>query len=107
MAYWTHTKDPIGCFVEKDVGNHFEYSHNDDPFSWCEDFPHKIWVGGVVNDQGYRYGLVKKTVAYILTNDEDGNDVKVDDMVNSKSEFSKINHSFVGIATDVDHWVIE
>jgi hypothetical protein len=24
-------------------------------------------------------------------------------MVNPKSEFGKINHSFVGIATDVDH----
>ena len=57
MTYYTHTKDPIGCFTEKEVGNYFEYSNNDDPFHWCEDFPHKIWVGEVVG-QGYRYGIV-------------------------------------------------
>ena len=27
MAFQTYTKDPIGMFVEKEVGNHFEYSH--------------------------------------------------------------------------------
>ena len=70
MAYWTHTKDPIGCFVEKDVGNHFEYSLNNERESWC-DFPHKIWVGGLVNDQGYRYGTVKKTVAYVAVDEDD------------------------------------
>ena len=71
MAYYTHTKDPIGVFVEKDVGNFFEYSHNDDPVSVCEDFPHKIWVGGIVNDQGWRYANVKKTVAYIVTDEDE------------------------------------
>jgi hypothetical protein len=71
MAYYTHTKDPIGVFVEKDVGNFFEYSHNDDPVSVCEDFPHKVWVGGVVNDQGWRYANVKKTVAYIVTDEDE------------------------------------
>ena len=70
MAYWTHTKDPIGVFVEKDVGNHFEYSLNGERESWC-DFPHKIWVGGLVNDQGYRYGTVKKTVAYVAVDEDD------------------------------------
>ena len=70
MAYWTHTKDPIGVFVEKDVGNHFEYSLNSERESWC-DFPHKIWVGGLVNDQGYRYGTVKKTVAYVAVDEDD------------------------------------
>ena len=70
MAYRTHTKDPIGVFVEKDVGNHFEYSLNDERGSWC-DFPHKIWVGGLVNDQGYRYGTVKKTVAYVAVDEDD------------------------------------
>ncbi len=71
MAYYTHTKDPIGVFVEKDVGNFFEYSHNDDPISVCEDFPHKVWVGGIVNDQGWRYANVKKTVAYIVTDEDE------------------------------------
>ena len=70
MAYYTHTKDPIGCFIEKDVGNHFEYSLNDKRDTWC-DFPHKIWVGGLVNDQGYRYGEVKKTVAYVAVDEDE------------------------------------
>ena len=70
MAYWTHTKDPIGVFVEKEVGNHFEYSLNDHRANWC-DFPHKIWVGGLVNDQGYRYGTVKKTVAYVAVDEDE------------------------------------
>jgi hypothetical protein len=68
MAYWTHTKDPIGAFVEKEVGNHFEFSLNDCD-TWCN-FPHKIWVGDVVG-QGYRYGTVKKTVAYIAVDEDE------------------------------------
>ena len=32
MAYWTHTKDPIGVFVEKEVGNYFEFSNNKLPY---------------------------------------------------------------------------
>jgi len=73
MAYWTHTKDPFGAFVEKEMGNHFEFSLNDRD-TWC-DYPHKIWVGDVVG-QGYRYGTVKKTVAYIAV-DEDENGLPV------------------------------
>ena len=69
MAYWTHTKNPIGAFTEKDVGNIFEYSVNDDQFNI--DMPHKIWVGGLVNDSGFRYGQVKKTVAYIITDEDE------------------------------------
>ena len=71
MAFWTHTVAPVGRFVEKEVGNLFEYSLNDDPFNFCEDFPHKIWVGGLVNDQGYRYGIVKKTVAYVCVDEDE------------------------------------
>lgn len=73
MAYQYHTKDPIGCFVEKEVGNYFEYSLNDDPFNFCEDFPHKVWVGGkdVCGMTGYRYAIVKKTVAYICVDEDE------------------------------------
>ena len=72
MAYYTYTKDPIGCFVERDTGNSFEYSINDEPIAgFSEDFPHKVWVGGLVNDQGYRYGIVKKTVAYIAVDEDE------------------------------------
>lgn len=71
MAYWTHTKAPVGCFVEREVGNYFEYSINDDNYDFCKDFAHKVWVGGTVNDQGYRYANVKKTVAYIVVDEDE------------------------------------
>lgn len=72
MAYWTHTKNPIGVFTEKDTGNYFEYSLNDDPYNgFNEDFPHKIWVGGLVNDQGYRYGNVLKTRVVICVDEDE------------------------------------
>ena len=79
MAYYTYTKDPIGCFVEKDTGNYFEYSVNDEtyegaPVGFALDYPHKVWVGGqgVAGMSGWRYANVKKTVTYIVT-DEDEN----------------------------------
>jgi hypothetical protein len=74
MAYYTYTKDPIGVFVEKDTGNYFEYSINDDANEWQENYPHKVWVGGegVCGQRGYRYAKVKKTVCYIIV-DEDEN----------------------------------
>ena len=73
MAYYTYTKDPIGQFVERDTGNYFEYSVNDDPISLCEDFPHKVWVGGagVCGMRGYRYAIVKKTVAYVAVDEDE------------------------------------
>jgi len=79
MAYWIHTVKPIGQFTEKEVGNYFEYSVNDDIGKWwmgetqdvAEKFPHKVWVG-----DGYRYANVKKTVAYIVV-DEDENGMPV------------------------------
>ena len=75
MAYRTHTKSPIGSFVEKDTGNVFEYSVNNDALMFCEDLPHKVWVGDVVG-HGYRYAIVKKTVAYVAV-DEDVNGLPV------------------------------
>jgi hypothetical protein len=74
MAYYTYTKDPIGCFVEKDTGNHFEYSLNDDdPLYFHMDYPHKVWVGGegVCGMRGYRYANVRKTVAVIVVDEDE------------------------------------
>ena len=71
MAFWTHTKAPVGRFVEREVGNYFEYSLNDDDFDFCKEFAHKVWVGGLVNDQGYRYANVKKTVAYVCVDEDE------------------------------------
>lgn len=72
MSFYTYTEKPIGQFVEKDTGNYFEYSANDDGLMLA--YPHKIWVGGegVCGMSGYRYGRVLKTRVYIVT-DEDGN----------------------------------
>lgn len=66
MAYYTHAVKPIGQFVEKEVGNYFEYSVNDTGLPYPFNFPHKIWVG-----DGYRLGTVKKTVAYIVTDEDE------------------------------------
>lgn len=55
----------LGFFNEKEYGHVFEFSVNTDSMVLCEDFIHKIWVG-----DGYRYGTVKKTVAYVCV-DED------------------------------------
>jgi len=66
MAYWIYTKNPIGVFVEKEAGNHFEYSLNDDQIPFGEEFPHKVWVR-----DGYRYADVKKTVARIVVDENE------------------------------------
>jgi len=75
MAYYTYTKDPIGVFVEKDTGNYFEYSENTCPDFTGErnHYPHIVWVGGegVCGMRGYRYANVKKTVCYIITDEDD------------------------------------
>jgi hypothetical protein len=56
----------LGCFTEKDYGNLFEFSVNDEPDYYVkrEDYPHKVWVG-----DGWRYGRVLKTVAYIVVDE--------------------------------------
>ena len=70
MAYWTHTKDPIGVFTEREVGNYFEFSHNDEEEgSWGGEWPHKVWVG-----DGFRYAMVMVTVAYIVVDEDEYGD---------------------------------
>lgn len=64
----------IGCFREKSEGNLFEFSHNLDlSETWAYGFPHKIWVTTPVDgiDSGYRYGIVKKTVAYLAVDEDE------------------------------------
>ena len=78
MAYYTHTEDPIGAFNEKSAGNVFEFSINDDPI--MEEWPHKVWVGGegVCGMTGYRYAWVKKTVAYVVVDENDWGEAVVE-----------------------------
>lgn len=60
----------IGSFTEKDYGNLFEFSARDEAeiAEFAPHYPHKVWVTTPIDgiDSGYRYALVKKTVAYIL-----------------------------------------
>jgi len=61
----------LGCFREKDSGNFFEYSTNNE--SVFPDQPHKIWVTNPMEgiDSGFRYGKVLKTVAYIVIDEDE------------------------------------
>ena len=75
MAYLTYTKDPIGRFIEKDTGNVFEYSLNDEPLNshLGEDFLHKVWVnsGQIGGDTGWRFATVQKTVVTIVVDEDE------------------------------------
>lgn len=72
MAYYTYTEEPIGVFVEKDTGNYFEYSANDEQGE-APEWPHRVWVGGggVAGMTGWRFAKVQKTVAYIVVDEND------------------------------------
>jgi len=73
MARWIHAQEMIGEFVERDTDNVFEFSKNDVAVggTWTEQWPHKVWVGGVANDHGYRFARVLKTIAYIVVDEDD------------------------------------
>jgi|TARA_B110000908_G_scaffold63340_1_gene76993 hypothetical protein len=70
MGYYTNTVKPIGNFIEKDYGNNFEYSLNPDNMAFCEDHPHVVWVGDQIGSP-YRYATVKKTVAYVVVDEDE------------------------------------
>lgn len=74
MGYYTYTQNPVGAFQEKDTGNWFEYSVNDDALnSINEDFLHKIWIGDaqIGGQRGYRYGTVQKTRLVICVDEDE------------------------------------
>ena len=84
----------LGCFDEKEYGKYFEFSKNDesfyDPGGHRTDYPHKVWVTTPRPfDGGWRFAKVLKTVAYILTNDEDGNDVVEKWFIKKYREYAK------------------
>lgn len=68
----------LGCFEEKDCGNYFEYAMEEDYQAFelagkMREFPHRVFVmDNPIFECGYRRALVKKTVAYIVV-DEDEN----------------------------------
>ena len=80
-TYYDQDATIQGSFTEKEYGNMFEFSMNDEFVSFIHsrngkdtEYPHKVWVTtpreGI--DSGYRMALVLKTVAYIVV-DEDEN----------------------------------
>ena len=78
MAFAPQTMEACGYFLEKDEGHLFEYQFANE-FEMFEvrgkrrEFPHVVWVTSPWKmDCGYRRALVLKTVAYIVT-DEDEN----------------------------------
>jgi hypothetical protein len=72
MAYYTHTKNPIGAFKEKSMGNTFEFSINTGDNK--DKYPHLIWVGDTIG-WPYRYAKVQKTIAYVATDEDESGDV--------------------------------
>ena len=87
MAYAPSALYPIregGSFVEKDHGNFFEYDLvPQDHVNWesligafwagaVSGYPHRVWVSeNPFNDSGWRYALVKKTVVYIVVDEDE------------------------------------
>lgn len=69
MPFFTYAEAPIGQFTEKERGNYFEYSLNEEQVFEGYEFPHRVWVGGP--GHGYRYALVRKTVAYIVIDEDE------------------------------------
>jgi len=82
----------LGGFYEKECGNWFEFSRNDDDFDFAKPYPHKVWVTtpreGI--DRGYRYATVKETVAYVVVDEEENGPVieKWQLKQNSKRDYS-------------------
>ena len=62
----------LGRFVENERGKLFEYSENRQNNAPPWGLPHLVWVTEPIEglDSGFRYAIVKKTVAYIAI-DED------------------------------------
>ena len=71
--YYTYTKNPIGCFTEKEYGQYFEYSDNtilnggtEYDEGWCHPWNYRHNMEG-----GWRHAIVKKTVAHVVVDEDD------------------------------------
>ena len=83
MSYAPSSVYPIidgGLFIERDYGRLFEYDthgeglvlHPDLATGRNTEYPHRVWVSdSPINDSGWRYALVKKTVAYVVVDEDD------------------------------------
>ena len=67
----------VGRFDEVDYGHTFEFSNHpigyvSPDFKTDKTYPHRVWVGiSAAGDQGWRHALVKKTVAYIVVDEDE------------------------------------
>lgn len=66
----------VGNFVEKEFGKTFEYAMATAfPQDCFRDYPHKVFVGP--NGTETRFALVKKTVAYVVIDEDENGGLKV------------------------------
>jgi hypothetical protein len=63
----------LGEFIEKEHGKYFDYAERDEDevLAWAGDYPHKVYVGGPVGGSVWRPALVKKTVAWVVVDEDD------------------------------------
>jgi len=81
-TYFDQDATILGAFVEKDFDELFEFTVNDEETSAFnpEEYPHKVYVtsnplGGM---HAWRYARVLKTVAYIITDEDENGDPVVE-----------------------------
>lgn len=73
FAPWDALSRLLGSF-ELSNGNAFEYEPNNPADSWLPvvNYPHRVWVASCpINESGWRYANVKKTVAHIVIDEDD------------------------------------
>jgi len=73
LAPWDVMQRLVGSF-QLSNGNDFEYEPNSPADSWLPvvNYPHRVWVQlKPLHDSGWRYANVKKTVAYIVVDEDD------------------------------------
>lgn len=77
LAHTDNKLQVLGCFVEKECGNYFEYAMEEDYQEFFiagkkREFPHRVFVmDNPIFECGYRRALVKKTIAYIVVDEDD------------------------------------
>ena len=70
---YRQNQENIGSFIEKEFKNEYTYRLTKDEWAIDQGYEHEIDCG--FNGE-VRFGTVKKTVAYVLCNDQDGNTVE-------------------------------
>ena len=71
---YRQNEENIGSFIEKEFKHEFTYRVTKDKWAIEQGYEHEIDVGFNAGD--VRFGNVKKTVAYVLCDDLDGNAVE-------------------------------